>query len=160
MLKEQFDRMSKNQFDWWWKIFISLGAYPNWNKKISGLIFYTQVLTCKLYCSSWNSCMNASPENKVAETPLLKVTFRQTQFVSPQVEAMVFDFIQRHWLVKRSCMYSQQRNHSGELLFSKLSNTGWSENYDDPASYNQIRKKKSMCLEASQYTVEHYRMIK
>ncbi|MFV8325065.1 cell surface protein SprA [Flavobacterium sp. ZS1P14] len=88
---------------------------------------------------------NPSPENKVAETPLLKVfnLDKLNYNNDPQVGGDgFFDFMQGLTIdAQNGRIIFTSKEPFGELLFSKLSNTGSGENYNDTNTYNLNQKK-------------------
>jgi cell surface protein SprA len=86
-----------------------------------------------------------SAENKVAETPLLKVfnLDKLNYNNDPQTGGDgFFDFMQGITIDSQNGrVIFTTKEPFGELLFSKLSNTGSGENYDDEATYNANQKK-------------------
>ncbi|HEX9150842.1 MAG TPA: cell surface protein SprA, partial [Flavobacterium sp.] len=88
---------------------------------------------------------NPSPENKVAETPLLKVfnLDKLNYNNDPQVGGDgFFDFMQGLTIdAQNGRIIFTTKEPFGELLFSKLSNTGSGENYNDTNTYNLNQKK-------------------
>ncbi|MFV5691609.1 cell surface protein SprA [Flavobacterium sp. LT1R49] len=88
---------------------------------------------------------NPLPENKVAETPLLKVfnLDKLNYNNDPQTGGDgFFDFMQGLTIdAQNGRIIFTTKEPFGELLFSKLSNTGSGENYNDTNSYNLNQKK-------------------
>ncbi|MFT7334714.1 MAG: cell surface protein SprA [Porticoccaceae bacterium] len=88
---------------------------------------------------------DASPGNRVAETPLLKVfNLDKLNFNNdPQTGGDgFFDFIQGITVDSQNGrVIFTTKEPFGELLFSKLANTGAAENYDNANSYNENQKK-------------------
>jgi cell surface protein SprA len=88
---------------------------------------------------------NSSPGNRVAETTLLKVfnLDKLNYNNDPQTGGDgFFDFIKGITVDSQNGrVIFTTKEPFGELLFSKLSNTGSSENYDDLGSYNPNQKK-------------------
>ncbi|MBP2284073.1 cell surface protein SprA [Flavobacterium sp. CG_23.5] len=88
---------------------------------------------------------NPSPENKVAETPLLKVfnLDKLNYNNDPQTGGDgFFDFMQGLTIDSQNGrIIFTTKEPFGELLFSKLSNTGSAENYNDVGTYNPNQKK-------------------
>ena len=86
-----------------------------------------------------------SPDNKVAETPLLKVfnLDRLNYNNDPQAGGDgFFDFMQGYTIDSQyGRIIFTTKEPFGELLFSKLSNTGSGENYNDASTYNANQKK-------------------
>ncbi len=88
---------------------------------------------------------NPLPENKVAETPLLKVfnLDKLNYNNDPQVGGDgFFDFMQGLTIdAQNGRIIFTTKEPFGELLFSKLSNAGSGENYSDVNTYNSNQKK-------------------
>ncbi|MFT5602097.1 MAG: cell surface protein SprA [Flavobacteriales bacterium] len=88
---------------------------------------------------------NASAENRVAETTLLKVfnLDKLNYNNDPQTGGDgFFDFMQGITIDSQNGrVIFTTKEPFGELLFSKLSNTGSNESYDDLGSYNPNQKK-------------------
>jgi cell surface protein SprA len=88
---------------------------------------------------------NPLPENKVAETPLLKVfnLDKLNYNNDPQVGGDgFFDFMQGLTIdAQNGRIIFTTKEPFGELLFSKLSNAGAGENYSDVNTYNSNQKK-------------------
>ena len=88
---------------------------------------------------------NPSPDNKVAETPLLKVfnLDKLNYNNDPQTGGDgFFDFMQGLTIdAQNGRIIFTTKEPFGELLFSKLSNTGSGENYNDVNTYNPNQKK-------------------
>ncbi|MFV5694629.1 cell surface protein SprA [Flavobacterium sp. LB3P122] len=88
---------------------------------------------------------NPLPENKVAETPLLKVfnLDKLNYNNDPQTGGDgFFDFMQGLTIdAQNGRIIFTTKEPFGELLFSKLSNTGSGENYNDANTYNLNQKK-------------------
>ena len=86
-----------------------------------------------------------SPDNKVAETPLLKVfnLDKLNYNNDPQTGGDgFFDFMQGITIDSQNGrIIFTTKEPFGELLFSKLSNTGSGENYNDVNTYNPNQKK-------------------
>ncbi|WP_367755365.1 cell surface protein SprA [Flavobacterium sp. WC2430] len=86
-----------------------------------------------------------SPDNKVAETPLLKVfnLDKLNYNNDPQTGGDgFFDFMQGITIDSQNGrIIFTTKEPFGELLFSKLSNTGSGENYNDANTYNANQKK-------------------
>ena len=84
-------------------------------------------------------------ENKVAETPLLKVfnLDKLNYNNDPQTGGDgFFDFMQGLTIdAQNGRIIFTTKEPFGELLFSKLSNTGSGENYNNESSYNPNQKK-------------------
>jgi cell surface protein SprA len=86
-------------------------------------------------------------ENKVAETPLLKVfnLDKLNYNNDPQTGGDGFDFLPS---LTMDAQYGRiiftTKEPFGELLFSKLSNTGSGENYNNTSSYNEKYVFRSM----------------
>ena len=89
--------------------------------------------------------VNPSTENKVAETPLLKVfNLDKLNFNNdPQAGGDgFFDFLPGLTIdAQNGRIVFTTKEPFGELLFSKLSNTGSAENYNDVTTYNENQKK-------------------
>jgi cell surface protein SprA len=89
--------------------------------------------------------LNPSAENKVAETPLLKVfNLDKLNFNNdPQAGGDgFFDFLPSLTIdAQNGRILFTTKEPFGELLFSKLSNTGSAENYNDITTYNENQKK-------------------
>ncbi|MEY4382641.1 MAG: hypothetical protein RI995_183, partial [Bacteroidota bacterium] len=89
--------------------------------------------------------VNPSPENKVAETPLLKVfnLDKLNYNNDPQVGGDgFFDFMPGLTIdAQNARIIFTVKEPFGELLFSKLSNTGSGEKYSDVDTYNPNQKK-------------------
>jgi cell surface protein SprA len=89
--------------------------------------------------------VNPSAENKVAETPLLKVfNLDKLNFNNdPQAGGDgFFDFLPGLTIdAQNGRIVFTTKEPFGELLFSKLSNTGSAENYNDINTYNENQKK-------------------
>ena len=85
------------------------------------------------------------PENEVAETPLLKVfNLDKLNFNNdPQTGGDgFFDFMQGLTIdTQNGRIIFTNKEPFGELLFSKLSNTGAGEDYKDATTYNPNQKK-------------------
>jgi cell surface protein SprA len=87
---------------------------------------------------------NPSVGNTVAETPLLKVfNLDKLNYNDPQTGGDGFDFVQGITVDSKWAINFTTKEPFGELLFSKLSNTGSGENYDDAVL---IIKPKEVCL--------------
>ncbi|MFV5688707.1 cell surface protein SprA [Flavobacterium sp. ZT3R25] len=88
---------------------------------------------------------NPLPENKVAETPLLKVFNLDKLNYNNDPQAGgdgFFDFMQGLTIdAQNGRIIFTTKEPFGELLFSKLSNTGSGENYNDTNTYNLNQKK-------------------
>ena len=88
---------------------------------------------------------NPSRENEVAETPLLKVfnLDKLNYNNDPQTGGDgFFDFMPGLTIdAQNGRILFTTKEPFGELLFSKLSNTGSSENYNNVSSYNENQKK-------------------
>ncbi|MGO4820408.1 MULTISPECIES: cell surface protein SprA [unclassified Flavobacterium] len=88
---------------------------------------------------------NPSPDNRVQETPLLKVfnLDKLNYNNDPQTGGDgFFDYMPGVTIDSQNGrIIFTTKEPFGELLFSKLSNTGTSENYNDPATYNENQKK-------------------
>ena len=88
---------------------------------------------------------NPLPENKVAQTPLLKVFNLDKLNYNNDPQAGgdgFFDFLQGLTVDSQNGrIIFTSKEPFGELLFSKLSNTGSSENYKDLNTYNANQKK-------------------
>lgn len=88
---------------------------------------------------------NPSAENKVKETPLLKVfnLDKLNYNNDPQTGGDgFFDFLSGVTIDSQNGrIIFTTKEPFGELLFSKLSNTGSTENYDDASTYNTNQKK-------------------
>ena len=88
---------------------------------------------------------NPSRENEVAETPLLKVfnLDKLNYNNDPQTGGDgFFDFMPGLTIdAQNGRILFTTKEPFGELLFSKLSNTGSSENYNNISSYNENQKK-------------------
>jgi cell surface protein SprA len=88
---------------------------------------------------------NPSPDNRVQETPLLKVfnLDKLNYNNDPQTGGDgFFDYMPGVTIDSQNGrIIFTTKEPFGELLFSKLSNTGSSENYNDPATYNENQKK-------------------
>jgi cell surface protein SprA len=88
---------------------------------------------------------NPSSENEVAETPLLKVfnLDKLNYNNDPQTGGDgFFDFMPGLTIdAQNGRILFTTKEPFGELLFSKLSNTGSSENYNNVSSYNENQKK-------------------
>ena len=88
---------------------------------------------------------NPLPENKVAETPLLKVfnLDKLNYNNDPQTGGDgFFDFMQGLTIdAQNGRIIFTTKEPFGELLFSKLSNAGSGENYNNESSYNPNQKK-------------------
>jgi cell surface protein SprA len=88
---------------------------------------------------------NPLPENKVAETPLLKVFNLDKLNYNNDPQAGgdgFFDFMQGLTIdAQNGRIIFTTKEPFGELLFSKLSNTGSGENYNDVNTYNLNQKK-------------------
>ena len=88
---------------------------------------------------------NPTPENKVAETPLLKVfnLDKLNYNNDPQTGGDgFFDFMPGLTIdAQNGRIIFTTKEPFGELLFSKLSNTGSAENYNVVSSYNENQKK-------------------
>nr|WP_314897669.1 cell surface protein SprA [uncultured Flavobacterium sp.] len=88
---------------------------------------------------------NPSKENEVAETPLLKVfnLDKLNYNNDPQTGGDgFFDFMQGLTIdAQNGRIIFTTKEPFGELLFSKLSNTGSGENYNDVNTYNLNQKK-------------------
>lgn len=88
---------------------------------------------------------NPTPENKVAETPLLKVfnLDRLNFFNDPQAGGDgFFDFLPGITVdAQNGRIMFTTKEPFGELIFSKLKNPGSLENYKDVDSYNANQKK-------------------
>ncbi|CAM2808412.1 T9SS outer membrane translocon Sov/SprA [Flavobacterium frigoris] len=86
-----------------------------------------------------------TPDNRVAETPLLKVfnLDKLNYNNDPQTGGDgFFDFMQGITIDSQNGrLIFTTKEPFGELLFSKLSNTGSGENYDDASTYNPNQKK-------------------
>ncbi|RKS95209.1 protein involved in gliding motility SprA [Flavobacterium limicola] len=89
--------------------------------------------------------VNSLPENKVAETPLLKVfnLDKLNYNNDPQTGGDgFFDFMPGLTVdAQNGRIIFTNKEPFGELLFSKLSYTGSSENYEDANTYNPNQKK-------------------
>lgn len=89
--------------------------------------------------------VNPQPENEVAETPLLKVfNLDKLNFNNdPQTGGDgFFDFMQGLTIdTQNGRIIFTNKEPFGELLFSKLSNTGAGEDYKDANTYNPNQKK-------------------
>jgi cell surface protein SprA len=59
----------------------------------------------------------------------------------PQTGGDGFDFVQGITVDSQNGRFFTTKEPFGELLFSKLSNTGSGENYDDASTYNPNQKK-------------------
>ncbi|MFV8371000.1 cell surface protein SprA [Flavobacterium sp. LB2P74] len=88
---------------------------------------------------------NPLPQNEVAETPLLKVFNLDKLNYNNDPQAGgdgFFDFLPG---LTMDAQYGRiiftTKEPFGELLFSKLSNTGSGENYNNTSSYNENQKK-------------------
>ena len=88
---------------------------------------------------------NPLPENKIAETPLLKVfnLDKLNYNNDPQTGGDgFFDFMPGLTIdAQNGRIIFTTKEPFGELLFSKLSNTGSGENYSDTNTYNPNQKK-------------------
>ena len=88
---------------------------------------------------------NPSRDNEVAETPLLKVfnLDKLNYNNDPQTGGDgFFDFMPGLTIdAQNGRILFTTKEPFGELLFSKLSNTGSSENYNNVSSYNENQKK-------------------
>ena len=88
---------------------------------------------------------NPSRENEVAETPLLKVFNLDKLNYNNDPQAGgdgFFDFMQGLTIdAQNGRIIFTTKEPFGELLFSKLSNTGSGENYNDVNTYNLNQKK-------------------
>lgn len=88
---------------------------------------------------------NPLPENKIAETPLLKVfnLDKLNYNNDPQTGGDgFFDFMPGLTIdAQNGRIIFTTKEPFGELLFSKLSNTGSGENYNDSNTYNPNQKK-------------------
>lgn len=88
---------------------------------------------------------NPLPENKIAETPLLKVfnLDKLNYNNDPQTGGDgFFDFMPGLTIdAQNGRIIFTTKEPFGELLFSKLSNTGSGENYSDTNTYNSNQKK-------------------
>nr|WP_315162865.1 cell surface protein SprA [uncultured Flavobacterium sp.] len=88
---------------------------------------------------------NPLPENKIAETPLLKVfnLDKLNYNNDPQTGGDgFFDFMQGLTIdAQNGRIIFTTKEPFGELLFSKLSNTGSGEKYSDVNTYNSNQKK-------------------
>jgi len=88
---------------------------------------------------------NPTPSNRVAETPLLKVfnLDKLNYNNDPQTGGDgFFDFMQGITIDSQNGrLIFTTKEPFGELLFSKLSNTGSTENYNDASTYNPNQKK-------------------
>jgi cell surface protein SprA len=88
---------------------------------------------------------NPLPENRVAETPLLKVFNLDKLNYNNDPQAGgdgFFDFMQGLTIdAQNGRIIFTTKEPFGELLFSKLSNTGSGENYNDVNTYNLNQKK-------------------
>ncbi|NRT14001.1 cell surface protein SprA [Flavobacterium sp. 28A] len=88
---------------------------------------------------------NPSAENKVKETPLLKVfnLDKLNYNNDPQTGGDgFFDFLSGVTIDSQNGrIIFTTKEPFGELLFSKLSNSGSTENYDDASTYNTNQKK-------------------
>ena len=86
-----------------------------------------------------------SPDNKVAETPLLKVFNLDKLNYNNDPQAGgdgFFDFMQGLTIDSQyGRIIFTTKEPFGELLFSKLSYTGSGENYNDASTYNANQKK-------------------
>jgi cell surface protein SprA len=88
---------------------------------------------------------NPTPDNRVAETPLLKVfnLDKLNYNNDPQTGGDgFFDFVQGITVDSQNGrLIFTTKEPFGELLFSKLSNTGSGENYNDASTYNPNQEK-------------------